>query len=168
MGPLAGIIAFLTRECGGNVHDKGMVLAIADCQPRPQAPAKCIADFDHRETRFVSEHSWEGWVGYDFITSSVLPTHYSLQSQLVPHLRAWVLEGTIDGINWFLLDSKQDSAVIDGEYKADTFEVAYPRVCWKVRVKQAGPTKNEGTYPRDFFALSAFELFGTFYPGNPP
>jgi hypothetical protein len=90
-----------------------------------------------------------------------------LRSHTVPYLRAWVLEGTITGTNWFVLDSRPNNSTMDGDFKVGTFEVANPKPCWKIRVKQAGPSKNEGEHPRDFFALSAFELFGTFYPGDP-
>jgi hypothetical protein len=145
-----------------------MVLAITDCALWSDAPAKRIADFSRPKEGFVSTHNWEGWVGYDFLSSSVLPTHYSLQSHRTPFLRAWVLEGTMDGIDWFVLDSRPDNAAIDGDFKMATFSVARPSPCWKIRVKQAGPSGVEEQDPQDFFALSAFELFGTFYPGDPP
>jgi hypothetical protein len=145
-----------------------MVLAITNLEPLSAAPAKWIADFQDCQTMFESGHTWDGWVGYDFITSSVRPTHYSLRSHEKPYLRAWVLEGTIDGTNWFVLDSRPNNSMINGKFKVGTFEVANPKPCWKIRVKQAGPSKNKRDCQRDYFRLSAFELFGTFYPGDPP
>jgi hypothetical protein len=166
--PFNGIIAFLTELCNGNVDTEGMAFAITDCELDPDLPAKYIANFHNPDKRFLSGHTGKGWVGYNFVTSSILPTHYSLQSHLIPFLRAWVLEGTLDEVKWFVLDSRPDNGAISVDYKVATFAVAEPRACRRIRVKQTGPSMSEEGYAQDFFALSAFELFGTFYPGPPP
>jgi hypothetical protein len=163
-GALNGVIHFLTRKHGGDVIERQVVKVIASSERRFGAPARSIVDFASLASRYLSDHTTAGWIGYDFLQSVILVTHYTLKSHLVPCLRTWVFEGSLDEGQWFELDKRVDVGDIDGMYKAATFEIAHPQKCRAVRVRQTGPAHNDATYPGDFFALCAMEVFGTLYP----
>ena len=71
---LDGIIAHLTRECGGNVHDKGIVGILGIKGYGDYYRPKDAADL---ATRRVFE---DVWLEYNFATCRVTPTGYSIMS----------------------------------------------------------------------------------------
>jgi hypothetical protein len=72
--PLNGIVAHLTRPCGGNVHDFGIVEVVA---VRPLNRPASIARLAQQDD-YVSHDVPDEWVGYDFKHMRVVPTAYSL------------------------------------------------------------------------------------------
>jgi hypothetical protein len=156
---LNGIIAFLTRDGGGNVHDRNVVKIIALNQTRGDAPAKEIANFQEQASRYLSDHSSGGWVGYDFKDMVLVPTYYTLQSHMCPFLQTWVVEGSVDDTTWVELDAQQESSALLHDHSIASFPIQKIVACSKIRIRQTGPTFHRGG-PPDYFALSAFEVFG--------
>ena len=123
--PLEGIIANLTRKCGGNVHDKGIVnittSSVFSTKPDipeyerefldydisfeesdseyDEFPGKNAADLGI-DTAFMSENKKDTWITYDFKERRVIPASYSVKSQGdLPggdHLKSWVIEVSND------------------------------------------------------------------------
>ena len=97
--PLDGIIAHLTRECGGNVHKKGVVKVTASsCDGdygKPEHAVDLTSDWD-----FYSGDEPNSWICYDFGGQRVTPTSYSIRSKNdgpgSAHPRSWVLEVSND------------------------------------------------------------------------
>jgi hypothetical protein len=88
---LDGIIAHMTRECGGNVHDRlvvevtsgsfekethaaGLFVDAMDAADLNAASDFCSAYRDKHED---IPHTKNNWVCYDFNKRSMLPTHYT-------------------------------------------------------------------------------------------
>jgi hypothetical protein len=84
-----GIVAHLARECGGNVHDRGIV-EVTSSKPYSKGPGyagKNITDMeadsffcsDFRESEGKDKveipHAKNNWVCYDFKERRVVPTH---------------------------------------------------------------------------------------------
>jgi hypothetical protein len=98
-----GIIAHLTRECGGNVHDHGVVDVTSGsfeketcgANPRsgvygsyPHSAAKNAADLETNSC-FISAfrrkeedipHTRNNWVCYNFKERRIIPTHYAIRT----------------------------------------------------------------------------------------
>jgi hypothetical protein len=86
--PLDGIIAHLTRQCGGNVHDRDVVVVTSSPPEtdKDRDAAKNVADFKV-DSVFCSvrnngavPHTRNNWICYDFKEKRVVPTHYSIRS----------------------------------------------------------------------------------------
>ena len=77
---LDGVIAHLTRECGGNVHDKGIVNVTASSvwDNRNRLPQVAV-DFETTWS-FHSKNKPNSWICYDFQERRVVPTSYSVSS----------------------------------------------------------------------------------------
>jgi hypothetical protein len=155
-----GIIAHLTRESGGNVHDKGIVdiSAKAIDQNLDQFQAKHAANF-HDSSYFQSSNSPDQWIQYDFKTHRVRPTHYAI----FPHchsywLRSWVLEGSLNGSNdsWDEVDRHDDDTTMNIKHPIGTFAVTRSGEYRFIRLRQTG--KNHGN--NDYMVLYSFEIFG--------
>ena len=114
--PLQGIIAHLTQACGGNVHEQDVVKAtassfIAGWEPQNAVDLGTISNFCSRNAR-------ESWISYDFRARRVLPTSYTIRSCGAGaggcHPRSWVFEGSMDGKEWFVVDSRENSRDLNG------------------------------------------------------
>jgi hypothetical protein len=160
--PLEGIIAHLTRKCGGNVHDKQMVDVTSSSVYRtdPKFAAKNIADLKAKSA-FTSSQLPDQWVCYDFKPHSVLPTHYSVRSfdgrPHSEHPKEWVLEGSEDGVTWIILDQQEKNFLLDGRDRIGSFQIAEPRLVHMIRFRQIGPNH----LGNDYLIISALEIFGS-------
>jgi hypothetical protein len=121
------IIAHLTTECGGNVHDRHVLEVTSGsfeqetyganphsgaCLNDPSFAAKNAADLEtdfrfysaYRRKREDIPHTRNNWVCYDFKKRRIVPTHYAIPAHLGDpgnsHLKSWVVETSVDGEKW--------------------------------------------------------------------
>lgn len=160
--PLDGIIAHLTRECGGNVHDKGVVAVTAssvysnDCEP------KNAADLGS-DSEFFSKNELDAWICYDFKERRVAPTSYTVKSyNFGPggrHLKSWALEVSNDGSSWAVVDRRDNNSDLNGSHATHNFPLSHvPGESFRfVRLRQTGPNHLSVYY----VSITALEIFGT-------
>jgi regulator of replication initiation timing len=82
-----GIIAHLTRECGGNVHERGIVVTTASSVLKAAYAPMNAVDFTTEQV-FTSDvmtkgsnvpHTRNNWITFDFKKRRVVPTHYAIR-----------------------------------------------------------------------------------------
>jgi hypothetical protein len=102
-----GLIAYLTRKHGGNVHDKGMVI-ITSKSVYSEAPGHAVRNVAALTSisAFFSKNEPGQWVCWDFREMRVRPTHYTV-TRLA--LKSWVFESSLDFMNWTEIDRKTDN-----------------------------------------------------------
>jgi hypothetical protein len=158
--PLDGIIAHLTRKCGGNVHDRKIVNVSESSMVSMGYPGKNAVEFETTSC-FQSPNLQNQWICYDFQRIRIKPTHYAICSYSSGpnshHPKSWVLEVSEDGSQWSEIDRREDNYDLNGSHLIKTFQVRTSLVCRFVRMRQIG--KNHCGF--DIMILSAFELFGT-------
>ena len=156
--PLDGIIAHLTRECGGNVHKKGLVQVIASSVFGTSDAPENTVDLG-TDTRFSSNSRQNQWICYNFKDRRVSLTSYSIRSFSRFNLKSWVLEVSNDGQTWELVDRRNDNTDLKAQYVTCNFEIGKPpRESFRlVRLRQTG-ANHEGEH---FLELTSFEVFGT-------
>ena len=123
--PLNGIIAHLTRECGGNVYDNEIVnITASSCQS--DYHPKNAADFS-TDSAFDSEGLASSWICYDFKDRSVIPTSYSVRSWARGpgscHLKSWVIEVSNDGSSWTEIDRRDNNHDLNNRTVTQNFKV---------------------------------------------
>jgi hypothetical protein len=108
---LDGIIGYSTRQCSGDVSDKGMVDVTAS-EFEYQLLLKHVASL-HSVSYFQSPNKPNQGIQDDFKHHRGHPTHYGI----FPHVsdrwpRSWVLAGSLDGSqgSWNELDCRNDNA----------------------------------------------------------
>jgi hypothetical protein len=151
-----GLISYLTKRHGGNVHETG-ILAITSKSvfaDNPDLAAKNVADLA-TDSRFGSDDGPGQWICWDFRDLVVRPTNYGMRGGSV---NAWVLEGSMDGTNWKEMDRRADVGDFDGREPA-FFEVACPEECRFVRMTQNLPTGAR----EQIVTLHAVEFFGQLF-----
>jgi hypothetical protein len=178
-----GIIAHLTRECGGNVHDHHHVVEITSgsfeketqgANPHsgafdndPDNAAKNAADLE-TDSCFYSAfhnpredipHTRNNWICYDFKERRIMPTHYTIRTWHgdpdASHLKSWLVETSMDGENWQEV-AREENNKLNGKWFTATFAVAGGGECRFIRLVNIG--RNHAGY--DQLWISAWEIFG--------
>jgi hypothetical protein len=95
-----GVFTRLARECGGNVHDRGLVACSARSCGDVDWAAQNAAD-PSDGCFFCSENKPDQWICYDFGKLRLKPTGYFLKTAVgCGDPREWVVEASNDGENW--------------------------------------------------------------------
>jgi hypothetical protein len=162
--PLEGIISYLTREYGGNVHDRGIV-TVTSSEPYSSDSsyaAKNAADLT-ADSYFYSKNAPNQWLCYDFGDRRIILTHYSIRSRyngsaddLYP--KSWVIEILNEGSNWEEVDRRENDSSLKGRNQTQLFKVSRLVECRLVRLRQVG--KNHYSSSDDRLVISGFEIFG--------
>jgi len=161
--PLRGIIAHLTQECGGNVHDRKVVSVTSNGvygKAAVHSPAHA-ADLD-TDSIFDSVCQQEAWLCYDFMGHEVTVTHYAIRSYSGItggcNLRSWAVDASKDGGRWQEIDRQDNCDDLRAAGGIAIFLVAKPQSARMVRLRRTG-FNHQGSLN---FHISAFELFGKY------
>jgi hypothetical protein len=152
--PFEGIFAHLWKTHGGNPHQMGVVTFTS---------ASSIAGIE----QVICTRQGGGdcntcdWLLCDFKTMKIQPTGYAIRSGMTDtdhKLNSWVLEGSHDKTNWFLIDTRENQGQMRNCGYVDTFPVCTSSFCQFVRIrKTAGfPECSCGA-----MYIHQFELFGS-------
>ena len=158
--PLDGIIAHLTRECGGNVHDNGIVNVTASSWTQD---AKSVADLE-TSSPYVSSDGKDTWICYDFKQRGVIPTRYLLKTYGSghDHLKSWVIEVSNDGASWTEIDRRNNDKAFNARFATRSFKISkVPCESFRFfRLRQSGRSH---FLHDDYYSLTliALEIFGT-------
>ncbi|KAK8872153.1 hypothetical protein M9Y10_007915 [Tritrichomonas musculus] len=151
------IMRYLSEECGGNIHDKGVVeITSSPCQISP----KCLVDYDNNN--FYASNSQENvYVCFDFKDKQVQLTSYSIQSLRRGwgnvHLRNWVVEASNDKSNWDKIDEHTDDSTLNGYDRKAIFDTKQTDMFYRyIQIRQTGISWNNNYYT--YFPY--LELFG--------
>lgn len=163
--PLNGIIAHLTRICGGNVHDEGIVHVTASSfltRGSQVFDPKNAAELEGSGI-FASNNEEGAWICYDFQKWQVIPKSYSLQSQGDGpgglHPRSWVIEVSDDNLLWTEIDRRTNNNDLNGQNLTQNFKIAnVPNESYRyIRMRQIAPNHAGNNQ----LVFSDFEIFGT-------
>jgi hypothetical protein len=181
-----GIIAHLTRECGGNVHDRHVVDVTCGSFEKeteganphsgaydndPKCPAKNAADLEtdfffwsaYRKNEEDIPHTRNNWICYDFRERRIAPTHYTIRTNngdgdpAYSHLKSWLVETSVDGENWREVDREENNNQLNGPLFTATFAVAGGGECRFIRLVNIG----RNHFGNDCLCISAWEIFGS-------
>jgi hypothetical protein len=111
LSPFFGIIDMLTKSCGGNVHDKGVLTVTPS--PGGHAAMTCNTIVDYSwDSSFSSLSCANEWIRFDFKENRVKPNTYSIWAHTVrgTRLKSWVIEQSNDV--WIGLNSTGRPTII--------------------------------------------------------
>ena len=161
--PLDGIIARLTRECGENVHKKGVVVVTASGVHGNSGVHKVV---DLRTNSvFCSTNLPGSWLRYDFQRKRVTVVSYTLRSYYYreggSHPKSWVLEVSNDGTDgtWTIIDQRDDNSDLNDKHVIRNFAVSN-RLSVPHRYVRLRSTGKDHS-GNDYLQICAFELFGS-------
>jgi hypothetical protein len=168
-----GIIAHLTREYGGNLHDRGIVeVTSGSFEPTPEKnhdDPKQVVDLDddsiywsdYRDEEEDIPNTKNNWVCYDLKERRIVPTHCTIRTCLDgpggAHLKSWLVETSVDGGNWREVAREKGNDRLNGKLFVDTFAVTGCGECRFIRLVNIG--RNHAR--NDCMNISAWEIFGS-------
>ena len=165
---LDGIIAHLTRECGGNVHDKGTIKVTASSVNDSHScyEARNAADLG-TDSEFRSADRENSWIRYDFKERRVIPTSYSVRSfgfgPGYSHPKSWVIEVSRDGTesSWMEIDRRDNTARLNDKFVTANFTISHvPSEGFRFfRLRQTGSNH----FGNCSLFISSLEIFGRLY-----
>jgi hypothetical protein len=166
--PLEGIISYLTRRFGGNVHDRGIVVVTGNDPMTNGAvrAAKNAADL-YADSYFYSMNLPNQSLCYDFGSRVISPTGYAIRSRYDRvdgdpcHLKSWVIEISMDGAHWDVIDRRDNNSTLNGFNAIRMFTLSESKECRFIRLRQTGP--NHCSEPDYRLVISGFEVFGSLY-----
>jgi hypothetical protein len=153
---LQGIISYLTKKHGGNVHEKGIVTIVSKSIDPDYYPLKSVADLTS-DSWFVSKDEPDQWVYWDFCKMRVRPTHYTIVALSAWMLKSWVVEGSLDGKRWTEIDRQTNNQDFKDDYATASFAVSKPAECRFIRLTQTDKNHRSD----DCLVLVSVEFFGT-------
>ena len=165
---LDGVIAHLTRECGGNVHDQGLVNVTASSVSMGGDPRN-VVDLG-TNSLYSSENENNTWICYDFKDRRIIPTSYSVRtSRNSPGgdtLKSWVIEVSKDGTenSWVEIDRRDDSHDLNCCYVTVNFKISrVPSESFRFfRLRETGPN-HYGDHHSYYVNITSLEIFGTLW-----
>jgi predicted nucleic acid-binding Zn-ribbon protein len=170
--PLRGIIAYLTKEYGGNVHDQEIVKVLSSgaYTDQPETSAKVVADLKAKSCFISKFHKRDddipdtanNWICYDFKNRRVIPTGYAIRSMYNgyvngPNLKSWSVEVSLDGREWTEIDRRESNADLNAKNVTHTFSVLRHETGRFVRLVNIG----RNHFNSDMLCISSFEIFGS-------
>jgi hypothetical protein len=164
--PLDGIIAYLSRQCHGNVHTQGVVTITGrDCMSDNSSYAASNAADLTGPSYFYSKNEPNQSLTYDFGARRVKLSHYSIRSrhngnENDHYLQSWVIEGSIDDVDWVEVDRHEQDLRLNFSNPVELFAVKCRSEEFRlVRLRQTGPNRHSS--PSNYLVVSGFELFGS-------
>jgi hypothetical protein len=152
-----GILNELTKKCGGNVHEKGIV----NITSSGDAYNKCWQLVNHGWTdSYISQNTTSPWVCFDFKDSQIAVRSYSVKSAL-GRMRfpvSWVIEGSNDQYEWVIIDQRHTKELV-GSGMVKNFPCPgghLPEFFRFVRIRQIGRNSSDD----DYLILTGIEFFG--------
>jgi hypothetical protein len=150
-----GIISYLTRKHGGNVHEKGIVTITSRSVRDRRFAVMNVADLTSH-SGFESGNAPGQWVCWDFREMRVRLSQCTISAYA---LKSWVIEGSLDGTRWTVIDQQTDNQNFKRRETA-SFALSNPTPFRFVRLTQT--TENHCPFrPTNYtLCLYAVEFFG--------
>jgi hypothetical protein len=156
-GEWDGIINYLTKECCGNVHEKGIVNITSSGDHCNECWR--VTDYEWKD-RWFSTSTANSWICFDFKDKCVSLQNYTLKSKCTErwYFIEWQIEGSNNGETWTILDNR-NTRELCGQSIVKTYEcskVTPNEFFHLIRMKQTGKSSSGDNY----FGLSGIEFFG--------
>jgi hypothetical protein len=154
-GSLDGILAYLTKNHGGNLHEKGIVTVTGSSINTIQRLTDPL-----NSSGYVSWTVADGWFCYDFRNMRIAATHYAVQSCCSNNFpQSWVIEVSDDGSSWESVHTVSDSMALKTGKVIVSYSLAQQRRFRFLRMNCFG-LNHAGNLE---FHLYGFELFGNLF-----
>jgi hypothetical protein len=163
--PFEGVIAFLTKQCGGNFLDRG-VIGVKSSSSSANSSVKYIVELENGNA-YYSEDCPDQWICYDLLNMRLLLSGYSIRTNFYgvnsDHPRSWVIEVTdnVEALDWIQVDHRTNNSDLNTGTADKSYAILtpQPKPFRYIRLRLTGPTHANSNR----MYLQAFELFGDLY-----
>jgi hypothetical protein len=155
--PFEGIISSLTKQYRGNVHNQKIVIitSMSVYSDDAKYAVSNVADLTVPSS-FCSANKNKQWICWNFKGMRISVSHYTIKTV---YLKSWIVEGSVDGINWWPISTQKDNSDFKSKWATMTFDVSEQIECCFIRLTQTD--KRYCATDTDSLFLGAVEFFGT-------
>lgn len=153
-----GIINYLTKKTGGNIHDNHTIEITSNSISNHP---KYLLDFNKNNCYMTQSSEKNAWICFDFKKMKIEISNYSIKSHSFDinstHIKNWIIEISDDGENWTKIDEHSNYDGLNGHYISKTFSVEpneFSRFC---RFRHTGEYYG---YPNWCLAFNSIEFYG--------
>jgi hypothetical protein len=150
-----GILSYLTRKHGGNVHDRRIVTITSKSVDRNGARNYTFLADLTTNMFFCSKDEPSQWVCWDFHGMCVRLTGYTIHTPDSNQLKSWVVRGSVDGTSWMDIDRRINSVDLSRGETA-SFAVSKCGELCHIAVVQ----ENWNHWQKNVLCIKAVEFFG--------
>lgn len=148
-----GIINYLTKKTGGNIHDNGTIEVTSNSFK--EHPKNLL----QQQGKFVAKPGEKNaWICFDFKNMEVEISDYSVQSSSSCCIKNWVFEISKDGQDWKIVDTHVDCNDLKPKNIVKTYKVqekSFVRYC---RLRHNGQFIDY--IPINVMIINRIELYG--------
>ena len=156
--PFRGVFSYLRDLCGGNVHEKGLVVITGTTtgQVKPEQ----VVDYGWN-IPWCSTNEPNSSLTFRFLEYELCLGQYSIKGPPFSNPWQWVVEASRDETQWITLDGR-NTQDLNGKYTVKTYSCSRKRSDFFqfFRLRQTGPNSAKNNY----FSISEIEFFGTLRP----
>jgi hypothetical protein len=158
-GHLTGIINHLTKECGGNVHEKGIVNITVSSYLQGSSDCGTVVDYGSK-SYWISDNHPLSWICFEFKGKSISLRNYTLKAGAFGWnwVVKWEVQGSNNATDWEILD-RRETRDLTGFFNVGTYECseANPKKFFRfIRIIQTAPNAGKS----HSFQFTAVEFFG--------
>ena len=160
-----GIISYLKKKHGNNIHDQGIISIEASSTDYYSGKPELVIDYNLTGCKWWSEDIPGSWLEINFKKYKVKINGYSLKAcsgnpNTCYHLRNWVIEGSTDRTNWVEIDKRINNTDLNGRDHQQYYSVTSKPIdeFQFIRIKSIG--KNNGGPPTDHLHFTNIEFYG--------
>lgn len=122
-----------------------------------------VLDFESEHNCWYSGPEPDQWIFFDISPNLISPSYYSIRtsgaSPYSGHIRSWCFYGSINLVNWTLIDERKREFELNGISREKTYPCQTKEFFQFFKMIQT-ETNHRGDYT---FTLSVFELFGQLF-----
>ena len=155
-----GIMRYLTKQTGGNIHSNGTIKITANSKPYSiWYPPQNVVDFDNSDHYYdTTDYSVSSkTILFDFNNMKVQLSHYSIQSANNYFMKNWYLETSDDLIHWTTIHTKSNCGDLNGSQLTSTYSVQSHEFSRYVRYRHEGPCWSDSS--KDL-SIQTIEFYG--------
>lgn len=140
-GTIDGIMKYLVKKTGGNIHDNKTIQITSNDMYSDTFGPKNLVDYD-KYNFFASKNRPDCEIIFDFKDKQIEISSYSIKSidseSNGNHLRNWVIEISNDGNIWEEIDRHEDDSSLNGSDVIKTFSTKKSKFTRFVKLRQTG------------------------------
>lgn len=153
-----GIINYLIQNSGNNIDNEITLTSSSNDHEDKNdnwTDIKNVLYFNKEDKGFFTKNIKDSWICFDFKKRKIIPTGYTVKTDVGQFLKSWFIEVSNDNKTWEIIDER-DCSDLNAKYKVKTYKMNKPnfKEVQYIRIRQ---DKSHTSY---HLGINTFEIYG--------
>lgn len=119
--------------------------------------SKILYQYENKGDVFWTGHIDDSWICFEIKKHEIIPTNYTIRTyDGAYHPKSWVIEGSIDSINWEIIDEQNNCTYLNGSNLVHTFSISNQKRIKYIRMRQTANNWGNDNH----LAINCIEFYG--------